>query len=70
MAGTPGRRRRPVVKAVGAVLALAALAQHGGPGGVDKGRVVAEIVITESTGAFRDVARLLFLIVAAAETED
>jgi hypothetical protein len=63
------RRRRLGMTLVGAVLSLVVAVQHAGPGGVDRGRVVAEIVVTESLGTFRNLARFIFLIVAAANAE-
>src|SRR5262245_39170435 len=63
------RRRRLGLMVVGAVLSFAVAAQHAGPKGVDKGKVVAEIVVTESFGAFRNLARFVFLILAAADAE-
>jgi hypothetical protein len=55
------------------VLSLAVSAQHAGRedggGHGDRGDVVAEIVVTESLGTFRNLARLVFLIAAAVDRE-
>ena len=74
MAGSSGRRRGRVgMTVVGALLSFVISAQHAereaGEGHEAEGRFVAEMVITESLGAFRNVARLIFLIVAVAEAE-
>ena len=63
------RRRRRGMTVLGAVLSVVVAAQHAGPEGVDKGEVVAEIVVTESFGMFRNLARFGFLIMAAADAE-
>lgn len=52
----------------GAVLTLIISAQRGGEEGHrDEGRAMAEIVVTESLGSFRNIARFVFLLMAAAE---
>lgn len=67
------RRGRLGISVVGAVLSLAVSAQHAGRedggGHGDRGDVVAEIVVTESLGTFRNLARLVFLIAAAVDRE-
>lgn len=66
---TGRRRRRLSMTVVGAVLSFAVAAQHAGTQDADKGEVVAEMVITESFGPFRNLARFVFLMVAAADAE-
>lgn len=56
-----------------ALLSIVISVQHAGRPGDEgheaEGRFVAEMVITESLGTFRNVARVIFLIAAAAEVE-
>lgn len=56
-----------------AVLSIVVSAQHARQEGDEaheaEGRFVAEMVITESIGTFRNVVRLVFLIAAAADAE-
>jgi hypothetical protein len=58
---------------VGAVLTLIISAQRSGEEGAGghrgEGRAVAEIVVTESLGSFRNIARFIFLVVAAVNEE-
>jgi hypothetical protein len=57
----------------GAVLTLIISAQRTGESGADghrdEGRAVAEIVVTESFGPFRNIARFVFLLLAATEEQ-
>jgi hypothetical protein len=72
--GSSGRRKGGVgMTVIGAVLTLVISARHGedagGAGHRDEGRAVVEMVVTESFGSFRNIARLLFLLTAAAADE-
>lgn len=74
MAGSSGRRRgRAGMTLLGALLSLVVSVQHAGRDGagwrVDEGRFVVETVVTESLGAFRNLARIVFLIIAVADVE-
>jgi hypothetical protein len=73
MARSGRRRGRVGMTVVSAVLSIVVSAQHarqeGGEGHDGEGRFVAEMVVTESLGAFRNVARLIFLIAAVADVE-
>lgn len=63
------RRRRLGMTVLGALLSCVVATQHAGKEGADKGAVVAEIVLTESFGAFRDVARFVFLIATVVDAK-
>jgi hypothetical protein len=57
----------------GTLLSIVISVQHadraGDEGHEAEGRFVAEMVIAESLGTFRNVTRMIFLIAAAAEVE-
>lgn len=74
MAGSSGRRRGRVgMSVVGALLSFVISAQHAGRDGAEgrsvEGRLIVETMVTESLGGFRNLARIVFLIVAVADVE-
>lgn len=66
--GSPRGRGRVGMAFAGAVLSLVVSAHDGDDSGaagpVVAGRIAVEVLLTESMGSFRNIARLLFLMVA------